>query len=135
MFNGDAPWTARAAVVIFVLIWFWELNTFLSIAWITVSKIHLTDRQRVGAVGMLIGLSGWQILNATVIVGLVYRRNWARIIELALTVFGLVLVAALVAMKQPFAPGVIYFSNAAATLLLFSRSARAWFIKPIVKLS
>jgi hypothetical protein len=129
LFRNDAPWAALAAVVLFVLIWFKELNTFLSLASAAFSNFHPTDRQRVGGALLLIFSIAWQLLNATLTVAMVYRRNWARVFEFVLTSFEILLIAVLPFLKQKFNPGLLYFGNAAATALLLAPSARVWFLQ------
>jgi hypothetical protein len=129
LFRDDAPWAARAAVVLFVLIWFKELNTFLSLALAVFGNFHPTGPQRVGGAVVLIFAVAWQLLNATLTVAMAYRKNWARVIEFVLTSFEILLVAVLLFLKQKFNPGLLYFGNAAATGLLLAPSARAWFLQ------
>lgn len=67
------------------------------------------------------------MLNVAPLIGIAYRCNWARWVQLIITVFGMLLLLTMLRLKQRFDLGLFYFSKAAATVLLFVPSAAAWF--------
>jgi hypothetical protein len=126
LFGTDAPRVVRMSFVLFVFLWFWELNVSLSMLSMP-AHIHQTPKQHMGFVLLCVIWGGWQLLNIVLLVGIAYRGNWARVIQLIITVFGTVLLTTLEVLNQWFDPSLFYFSNAAATALLFVPSAAAWF--------
>lgn len=132
LFRDDVPSAARAAVILFILVWFLELNIFLPLILTAFQIFSGNDRQMVGGVFLMILTGAWQILNATLIVALAYQKNWARVLELVLTSFGILLCAVWLILKQNFHPGPLYLCNAVATALLLVPSARAWFLRSTV---
>ena len=78
---------------------------------------------------MLVFMVSWLCLNAALTLGLAYRKNWARVTEMLLTLFGLLLVALSFSFKRSLSPGILYFANAAATVLLFLPPATSWFTR------
>lgn len=126
VFGADAPWAVRVSFVLFVLVWFWELNESLYMLSL-MTRIHQTPKQHVGLVLMCVIWGGWQLLNVVLLIGVAYRGNWARVIQLIITVFGMLLLLTVQLLKQRFDIGLFYIGNAAATALLFMPSAAAWF--------
>jgi hypothetical protein len=126
LFGANAPWVVRVSFVLFVILWFSELNESLRLLSLT-KLIHQTSRQHVALVVMCVMWGGWQLLNVVLMVGVAYRCNWARVIELIITVFAMLLFLTMQLLRQRFDPNWFYFSNAAATALLFVPSAAAWF--------
>ncbi|WP_124800773.1 hypothetical protein [Paraburkholderia phosphatilytica] len=126
LFGVNAPWSVRGSFVLLVFVWFWELNRSLDMLSL-MKHFHPTPKQHVGLVLMLVIWGGWQLLNVVLLTGIAYRCNWARVIELIITVSGMLLLLTMLLLKQRFDPGLLYFSNAAATTLLFVPSAAAWF--------
>ena len=92
LFREDVPWTPRAAVVLLVVGWFEELNAFLALARFMFGHFHPVDGQRAGMAMIWILIAAWLLLNGTLVTGLTWRRNWARIIELALTLLAMTLI-------------------------------------------
>lgn len=126
LFGANAPWAARLSFLLFVFGWFWELNNSLHLFLLT-SRIPLNPKQHLGLVMMSVIWGGWQLLNAVLLTGIAYRGNWARVMQLIVTVFGMLLLLTLQILKLRFDLGVLYFCNAAATVLLFFPSVAAWF--------
>jgi hypothetical protein len=132
LFGTDAPWVVRMSFVLFVFVWFWELNESLYLLSMT-KLIHQTPKQHIGFVLMGVIWGGWQLFNVVLLIGIAYRGNWARVIQLIITVFGLLLLMTVQLLNQRFHVGLLYFSNAAATALLFVPPAAAWFGRSIVQ--
>ncbi|NML35530.1 hypothetical protein HHL14_32565 [Paraburkholderia sp. G-4-1-8] len=132
LFGTDAPWVVRLSFVLFVFVWFLELNE--SLYALSISKlIHQTPQQHGGFVLMSVIWGGWQLFNVVLLIGIAYRGNWARVIQLILVVFGTLLLMTVQLLNQRFPVGLLYFGNAAATALLFVPSAAAWFGGSIVQ--
>lgn len=129
----DAPWAVRMSFVLFVFVWFWELNESLYMLSL-IKLIHQTPKQHLGLVLMEVIWGGWQLFNVVLLIGIAYRGNWARVIQLVITVFGILLLMTVQLLNQPLHVGLFYFSNAAATTLLFVPSAAAWFGGSIVQM-
>jgi hypothetical protein len=126
LFGNDAPWTPRASFLLLVFVWFRELSLSLQMFFL-MGRIQPTPKQQVGFVLIYVMWGGWQLLNFALLIGIAYRGNWARMIELIITVFGMVLLVILQLLKHGFDVGLLYLCNAAATTLLFTPSATAWF--------
>lgn len=132
LFGTKAPWAARLSFSLFVFAWFWELNESLHLLSL-IRPIHLNPKQHLGVVLMSVIWGGWQVLNVVLLIGIAYRCNWARVMQLIITLFGMLLLLTLQILKQRFDPGVLYFCNAAATALLFVPSTAAWFSNSLLQ--
>lgn len=129
LFGIDTPWTVRTSFVLFVLVWFWELNAALHVLSLT-KAIPKTPKIHAGFVLMCVIWGGWMLFNVVLLASIAYRGNWARVMELIATVFGMVLLLTLQFLYHRFNVSLLYLSNAAATALLFTPSASAWFGRP-----
>jgi|HubBroStandDraft_5_1064220.scaffolds.fasta_scaffold37054_2 hypothetical protein len=72
-------------------------------------------------------------VNAGLLTSLAFKQNRARYIELPLTTCGLLIVAATVTLQsaKSLDPGLLYFANAVATILLFVGPAKVGFSKKV----
>jgi hypothetical protein len=85
--------------------------------------VSLAQQEAIATLGL------WFTLNATFMLAMVYQKNWARITQTLSTIIGLLLLGWDVIIGNDFKPGIVYLSNAVATVLLFQPSADAWFKK------
>jgi hypothetical protein len=132
LFGADVPWVVRVSFLLFVFVWFWELNESLHF-FSLMELIHQTPTQHTGFVLLSTIWGGWQLFNVVLLIGIAYRGNWARVIQLIITMFGMLLLLVVQLLKQHVDVGLIYFGNAAATALLFLPSAAAWFGGAIIQ--
>jgi hypothetical protein len=132
LFGMHAPWAVRTSFVIFVLVWFQELNDSLHILSLT-KFIHQTQQMHIGLIVICVMWGGWQLFNVLVLTGIAYRGNWARLIQLTITLFGTLFLLTTQMLNHRFNIGLFYLANAAATALLFVPSATTWFSKSTVQ--
>jgi hypothetical protein len=122
------PRTVQIAVLLFTLSWLDQIRfLFPLLSYIFRQGLYASQIQRLGSVFIIVILGCWLALNAALIIGLIYQKNWARITQMLLTLFGLLLLALAVAFSTTFKAGNLYIVSATAAVLLFLPSASAWF--------
>lgn len=126
LFGAGAPWVVRVSFMLSVFVWFRELDKLLHM-FSLMKHIHQTPKQHVGFVLLSVIWGGWQLLDVVLLIGIAYRGNWARVTQLIITVFTISLLLTMQLLKQRSDLSLLYFSNAAATILLFVPSAAVWF--------
>jgi len=124
LLQPETPRLVKIAVVLFAFVW---LRQMLFLA-----PLPLNDfRQGLYASQVqqqaIATLALWLALNATLMIAMVYQKNWARITQVLSTLVGLLLIAW--DPTNDFKLGIVYLSNVVATVLLFRPSADAWFKK------
>ena len=130
--HKGTPKTIQIAVILLVLVWVVDVLFFAQMAWFAIQhNLIITPVQRLGATTLVVIFGGWLVLKAGLTVCLAFRQNWARYVELLLTVFGLMMTidaSINTGMWTTFVTfGPLDFANVAATLLLFVGPANAWF--------
>jgi hypothetical protein len=130
LLDEEAPQAVKLAVLLFIFVWCGDIYFFSPIFSYAIQRgLFVSEAQRVGSILMLVFMVSWLCLNAALTLGLAYRKNWARVTEMLLTLFGLLLVALSFSFKRSLSPGILYFANAAATVLLFLPPATSWFTR------
>jgi hypothetical protein len=125
--------TIQTAVILLILVWVVEVLFFAQMAWFMIQhNLIVSPVQRLGATTLVVMIGGWLVLKVGLAVCLAFRQNWARYVELLLTVCGLMMtIDGLIKSGPDWKPFVTYgaldFANVAATLLLFVGPANAWF--------
>jgi hypothetical protein len=121
------PGAVRVAIALIVLPLLVEIS-MLPKTW---AALQAPGMPKIALYTVLGGAAGGYALNAVLIVGLVWRKNWARIGWLVLTLLGL---ASLLMPHLANSPAsdvmlsnVTQVANIVATYLLFSAGGRAWF--------
>ena len=131
--HKGTPKTIQIAVILLVLVWVVDVLFFAQMAWFAIQhNLIITPVQRLGATTLVIIFGGWLVLKAGLTVCLAFRQNWARYVELLLTVCGLMvtidgLIKSGHAWKTSVSFGALDFANVAAMLFLFVGPANAWF--------
>lgn len=125
------PWTVKAAVLLFTLSWLYQVHSSLPLlSYAFRQGLYASHLQRLGSILVIAGLGCWFALNAALIFGLVYQKNWARISQMLLTLVGLLLLALFVTYSATANVGSLYIVGATAAVLLFLPSSTAWFNQP-----
>lgn|ERR1700722_6500222 len=125
--------TIQIAVILLIFVWVVEVLFFAHMAWFAIQhNLIVSPVQRLGATTLVVIIGGWLVLKAGLTVCLAFRQNWARYVELLLTVCGLMMTIAPSInfghqWKAFVTFGLLDFANVAATLLLFVGPANAWF--------
>jgi TonB family protein len=120
----EAPLPVKIAIVLLAIVWFRQmvyLFPFLSDNFHP--SVYVSPLQQ----KVIATLAFWLALNITLMLGMAYQKNWARLTQALSTLVGLLLIVWDPA--HDFKPGLIYFSDAVAAILLFLPSADAWFKK------
>lgn len=124
LLDREAPLSVKIAVVLFALVWLRQMVYLLPLlSYNFHQSLYVPPVQQKA----LATLAFWLALNATLMLGMVYQKNWARITQTLSTLVGLLLIVWDPA--NDFKPGVVYLSDAVATVLLFLPSSDAWFKK------
>jgi hypothetical protein len=126
LLEAEAPLPVKIAVLLFALVWVGQMHFLLPHLLYDFRQGLYASQVQQKAIATL-GL--WLALNATLMLAMVYQKNWARITQALSTMVGLLLIVWEVIFRAEFKPGILYSSNAVATVLLFLPSADAWFKK------
>ena len=125
------PQLPQIAVILFTFVWAQEIIFSGKAGWIALVVMPYplrTAKELMGIYILLALIAAWLTLNASLIVLLAYRQTAARYIELILTVFGAILI---ILGNQNVLSGtdtlLIFFANAIATSLLFTKPSNIWF--------
>jgi hypothetical protein len=126
LLQPEAPLPVKISVVLFALVWLRQMHYLLPAFLYDFHHVHHVSRAKQQADATL---AFWLALDATSILAMVFRKNWARITQVLSTLAGLLLIAWSLTIGMDFRPGIVYFSGVVATVLLFLPSAVAWFKK------
>jgi hypothetical protein len=127
------PQLPQIAVTLFTFVWAQEIIFSGKAGWLALVVMPYplrTAKELMGTYILLALIAAWLTLNASLVVLLSYRQTAARYIELILTVFGaiLIIVGNLNVLNGTNVL-LIYFANAIATSLLFTKPSNIWFGK------
>ncbi|WP_233849692.1 hypothetical protein [Paraburkholderia sp. HD33-4] len=126
LLQPEAPRLVKIAALLFALVWLRQMIFLVPLLLEDLRQGIYASRVQQQAIATL---AFWLALNATLILAMIYQKNWARITQTLSTLVGLLLIVWDIIFGNDFNPGVVYFSNAVATVLLFLPSADAWFKK------
>ncbi|SDE39658.1 hypothetical protein [Paraburkholderia lycopersici] len=125
LLHPEAPQPVKIATLLFALVWLRQMFFLVSLLEDAREGLYASQVQREA----IATLAFWLVLNATLMLAMVYQKNWARNTQALSTLAGLLLIVWDVIAGNDFNPGIVYLSNAVATVLLFLPSADAWFKK------
>jgi len=126
LLQPEAPRLVKIAVVLFALVWLRQMLFFTPLLLNDFRQGLYASR---GGQQAIATLAFWLAINTMLIIAMAYQKNWARITQLLSTLAGLLLIAWSLTFTNDFKPGIVYFSDVVATVLLFRPSADAWFKK------
>lgn len=131
-FRTDAPPQIRYAVALFVIVWLIEaffLSRLLIAGLGGYEAWHIKPMATTlrGFFVILSMVACWLLLNGGLIAGLCHRQRLARLLELLLTIATTIVLIKIALPIKVSLPGLGFFSNALATVLIYSGPCSRWF--------
>jgi cation transport ATPase len=123
LLRPEAPLPVKTAVILLALVWLRQMVFFVPEFLNGFRQGFSASRPEMVGTATL---GGYLALNATLMIAMAHQKNWARTMQILSTLAEFLVIAWSLTFTD-FKPGIVYFSDVVAVMLLLRPSVGAWF--------